>query len=126
MVECERAEYPLYDLADGRVFDLVSGEIREGFQTISTLTPLEARALEILVLHPDQVVVYEDFERHLYPGEQGYEQGLNGSIRYQTVISRLRTKLGTISPELASKIETFPQRGYRWTVNILPPGSSNA
>lgn len=124
MVEFEEAEGSVYHFTANLVFDPLSGEIREGLQTRSRLTPLEGRALEILVRHPDKVVDNEALVRHLYPGESDYEGDLLHPTRHPSVISRLRDKLEAVSPDLATQLETFPKRGYRWTVDISAPESS--
>lgn len=121
MNEPERRTCKTYDLPGGLTFDPASGEIRKGLQTLTGLTPLEGKALEILVSHPDEVVDTKNLVKQLYPGERGYEEDFGNLNRHQSVIKRLRTALRGISPDLAKQLETFASRGYRWTVDIIPP-----
>ncbi len=106
-------------LAEGYIFDPLSYEIREGFRTKVRLTPLESRALAALVCHPDEVVTYDEIVQSLYPGIRSPESQFI-RLSTQKVIGRVRKKLNRVSPDLVAKLETFPESGYRWTVNILP------
>ncbi len=93
-------------------FDLKTGELRGGGQTIR-LAEKPFRVLLILVERRERLVTREELQKKLWPGDTvvDFEHGIN------TAIKVLRRALGDSGDE-PKYIETIPRRGYRLMVPV--------
>lgn len=99
--------FGLYEL------DLEARELRKnGIRLKLQDQPL--RLLEMLLMHPGEVVSREDLRHQLWPLDTfvGFEQGLN------TAVKKLRAALGD-SATNPRFIETVARRGYRFIAPVI-------
>jgi serine/threonine protein kinase/tetratricopeptide (TPR) repeat protein len=104
----------------GFEFDLRSGELRGGEQTVR-LSEKPFRVLAILLEHEGELVTREELQRKLWPDDTivDFEHSIN------TAIKRLRHALGD-SAEEPKYIETIPRHGYRLLVPVERVGSEDS
>ena len=95
-------------------FDPRSGELwREG--RLVKLSPQPARVLALLLAHPGEVVLRDEFRDHLWGSDTfvDFERGLNFCVL------QVRTALADASDN-PRFIQTVPRRGYRFIAPVVP------
>jgi DNA-binding winged helix-turn-helix (wHTH) protein len=94
------------------ILDLSSGELeRAGTRTLLPEQPF--RVLELLAMHPREVVTRETLKARLWPRNTfvDFDTGLNAAVR------KLRAALGD-DAGAPRYIETLPKRGYRCIASV--------
>ncbi len=100
--------------------DFRAGDLRRKGVRIK-IQDLPLRALELLVSHPNEVVMREEFRQTLWPQDVfvDFDRGISSAIK------RLRDTLGD-SADNPIFIETVERRGYRWISPISTASISDA
>jgi DNA-binding response OmpR family regulator len=111
---------PAIQQVDALVHDPSRREIRFGQGETITLTPLESRLLNYLMLNPGQILTIEALINYVWGAEGGDRDMLRQLVR------RLRSKMtqaaaGGLSPDHPPFIETVPGLGY----GLTSPGTSD-
>jgi Tol biopolymer transport system component/DNA-binding winged helix-turn-helix (wHTH) protein len=97
--------------------DLATGELRRRGRKIP-LQDQPFRVLNLLLLHPGELVSREEFQRTLWPADTfvEFDEGLNKAIQ------KLRQALDD-SSDNPRFIETLPRRGYRFIAPVELPAA---
>lgn len=95
----------------GFAFDRSRNEVRLPDQSVVKLTPLEARLLERLMLHPGQVLPGDTLIAAVW-GPEGGDRAMLKQLVY-----RLRSKIAPEGMETV-QIETVPGIGYAFNVEV--------